>query len=243
MQVASIIVEGSLCRDMYDEHPGFAYFYVTAHQGISIPHPLPLSTAMAVAEAAWKRDHVSSEDDDYEEHDGQFTPESILLLSADRETVQHYRNGHWVSEFIPPEEWDTQLCRASELSSEASIEAGWDNFSTAERLSASATAIRRQVDIARNHHAARLADPVDTIRGLSERVSLAMARIATAACSDAAPVSWRQAKRGARALGIREGLAGLAEAPVMFEGEPVLLKAWQEGVDWALAFLADSVQW
>ncbi|MBU9200085.1 hypothetical protein KTD31_01540 [Burkholderia multivorans] len=243
MQVASIIVEGSLCRDMYDEHPGFAYFYVTAHHEISIPHPLPLTTAMAVAEAAWKRDYVSS-DDDYEEHDGQFTPESILLLSARRETIQHYRNGHWVSEFIPPEEWEAQLRRASELSSEASIEAGWDNFSTAERLRASARAILRKVDIARNHHAARLVDPVDTIRGLSERVSMAMARIATAASSETSPQAWRQAKRGARALGIREQLAGLAdEAPIMFAGEQVLLKAWQEGVDWASAFLADTVQW
>jgi hypothetical protein len=238
MQVASIIVEGSLCRDMYDEHPGFAYFYVTSHDVIPIPHPLPLSTAMSVAEAVWRRDHASPvSDDDYEEYDGQFTPESILLLSERNETLQHYRDGRWVTEFVPPEEWDEQLRRASELAEESSFEAGWDNFSTAERLRASATAIRRKVDIARAHHAAQLGDPVDRIRGLSGRVSLATARIATIAGAANANAAWRQAARCARALGIREGLAGVTEPPIMFAGEDTLLKAWREGVEWALALL------
>ncbi|MBK3780171.1 hypothetical protein G3A43_07860 [Paraburkholderia aspalathi] len=232
--IASIVIEGSLCRDMYDEHPGLAYFYTNARRGVTIPHHVPLATAKAIAEAEWKLCHPETANhDDWEEYDGLFTPVRVLLLARDRTTIQCFENDHWVSSFVPPEQWPALLSQAAELESEASIEAGWDNFSTAERHRESASAIRRTVAIARANVSSQHAD---RIRGLTERVQLAMARIATLADIETETPGWGSVRCAASALGISEHLAGILEPPIMFDGEPYLLKAWQEGVTWAEEF-------
>ena len=150
-QVASIVVEGSLCMDMYDEHPGLAYFYRTIRRRLPIPHALPLATAKLIAQRDWARRHPESEADadPWAEYDGQFTASRILLLAHDGTVLQCFEAERWVTDFVAPAEWDALLKRAADLESEASVEAGWDNFSTAEGLRSSATAIRRRVSIAR----------------------------------------------------------------------------------------------
>jgi hypothetical protein len=242
MEVANIVVERSLCRDMYDEHPGLAYFYVRSQRWLAIPHPVPFETAKAIAEAEWQRGRAApggEDDETYEEYDGQFSPERILLLSCDGQVIQCCEKGQWLQDFVPATEWVGLLAKAAELESEASFEAGWDNFSTAENLRTSATSIRRKVAIARaNAVAARTGK--DSIRGLSERVSLAMARVVTVSDGAGARDAWLLVKRAGRALGIRDYLARIERPPLMFEGEPVLLKSWQEGVTWATNFVSEG---
>ncbi|RQR65552.1 hypothetical protein DIE18_03640 [Burkholderia sp. Bp9125] len=233
-QVASIVVEGSLCMDMYDEHPGLAYFYRTIRRCLPIPHALPLATAKLIAQRDWaRRKHESEADEDpWAEYDGQFTASRILLLAHDGTVLQCYEDERWVTDFVAPAEWDALLTHAADLESEAAIEAGWDNFSTADSLRSSATAIRRRVSMARANAAAQESKD-DSIRGLSARVLAALARVATTAGDPAAVDAWTAAKRAARALGIREQLASVQEPPLMFEGEAWLIAAWREGQAWA----------
>jgi hypothetical protein len=239
IQVGRILVEGSVCRDMYDEHPGLAYFYQTGHRCVPLQYALPMATAKVVAEHEWARLHpASAEDDDpddWEEYDGQFTPERVLLLARDGTTVQCFENGQWVRDFVPAAQWEAELARAAELSSEASFEAGWDNFGTAERLRERASVIRRNVAIAKAN--AGRTQRVDSIRGLSERCLLAMARIATVAWSASADDARQAAFRAACALGIREHLGGIVEPPLMFDGESILLAGWHSGRKWAQTLL------
>ncbi len=152
MQVSSIVVEGQVCRDMYDEHPGLAYFYMDGRRQVPISHPLSMTDGKALAESAWQRYHAESRSaDEYEEYDGQFTPSRVLLLNCDEAVLQCYEGNGWLTEFDSPEQWAAMLTQAGELASEASIEAGWDNFSTAKGLRAQATHLRRRVSISQAH--------------------------------------------------------------------------------------------
>ena len=71
------------------------------------------------------------------------------------------------------------------------------------------------------------------MRGLDERIALAKARIAAvmAPASDEADVG--EVTYEAYALGVREYQAGVRSAPVMFRDEPILLRAWESGQDFA----------
>lgn len=236
MQVASIVVEGQVCRDMYDEHPGLAYFYMDGRRQVPISHPLSMADGKALAESAWQRYHGESRSaDEYVEYDGQFTPSRVLLLNSDEAVLQCYEGNGWLTEFDSPEQWAAMLTQAGELTSEASIEAGWDNFSTAKGLRAQATHLRRRVSISQAHFGmlpapkSRPKPPAPRMRGLDERVALALARITRIAY----PEEWRSEResveRAAEAVGRRDYHAGLDEPPIMFADEPILLKAWAEG--------------
>ncbi|MEX3983779.1 hypothetical protein AB4Y45_32875 [Paraburkholderia sp. EG287A] len=236
-QIARIVVEGSLCRDMYDEHPGFAYFYLDAQRDVPIPHALPLTTSKLIAEREWVRHHppvADGDDDAWEEYDGMFTATRILLLARDASPVQCYERGEWKRDFPAPAEWESMLNRATDLSSEASVEAGWDNFSTAENLRRTATALRRSVAMARAQANAQAAE--ESIRGMNARVLAAHARIAAVAGAKDARLLWRQAERAAHAVGIHDQLTGGAKPPAMFKGERVLIAQWQSGCAWARKF-------
>jgi hypothetical protein len=251
MLVSRIDIEGRMCRDMYDEHPGFAYFYVDAHRSVPVPKPLTLALAQANAELAWQRIcGADSARADFEEHDGQFSPSRIVLRGRDGTVMQSFENEHWVSEFDHPEEWDALLVRARELESEASIEAGWDNFSTAENLRHSATTLRRRVTISQAHHGALVeppesgpgSRPVRRMRGLDVRVAFALGKILCISTPDEGEDAMTEATMDAEALGMHEQHEGLTEPPVMFADEPLLVKAWQIGYEFA-ANDADCPDW
>lgn len=229
-----------MCRDMYDEHPGLAYFYVDAHRRVPIPHHLTLADAKSAAEAAWaKLRAAAAAEDEFEEYDGQFSPGRMLLLASDRTVLQCFEGDSWVSEFDAPEQWAALLEQAGELDAEASFEAGWDNFSTAEGLRARATALRRRVSIAQAHFGALPAPPAPAkrrargMRGLDERVALALARVLRISHPEKAEYDLMEVMMDAEALGRRDYHAGLTEPPVMFADEPLLLKAWEAGQDGA----------
>lgn len=148
--VTLISIHGHESRDMYDEHPGLAYFEVATGQDFRPREALSVRRAMEVAERKWARLHGASgvDDLDAEEYDGQFSPSKILLLDAAGRVVQQFNGSAWVTDFAAPEEWPALLARASELESESSEEARWDNFSTSERLSEKARDLRNRVAIA-----------------------------------------------------------------------------------------------
>jgi hypothetical protein len=152
LSVTSITIEGSTLRDMYDEHPGLAYFDSPSSLGVRVRKPLPMTEAMEAAMAAWSKvcgESDSNEFDDDDEYDGKFTATQIVLRNGAQEVVQQYDGEKWITDFVPAETWPDLLEKANSLDEEASEEARWDNFSTAQGLREQATELRRQVSIAR----------------------------------------------------------------------------------------------
>lgn len=236
MQVASIVVEGRVCRDMYDEHPGFAYFYVDGRRRVAIREALPITEAMTVAETVWQRLQAeSAAEDANDEYDGQFTANRIVLLAAGGAVMQCFEGNSWATEFDAPDQWPALLAQAGELDAEASFEAGWDNFSTAEGLRARATNLRRRVSMSQAHYGAlpepkpRAKPPVRRMRGLDERCALALARITRITDPEMGDVDLTAVEMDAEALGMRDYREGNEEPPIMFASEPLLLNAWKTG--------------
>jgi hypothetical protein len=244
MQVTSIVVEGRMCRDMYDEHPGLAYFYVDAIQRVQIPQPLSMEEARALAEAKWRELHPPVSpgvqdvpDEEFDEADGQFTPTRIVLLDGNRTVMQRLDSDGWMTDFASPDQWEALLAQARAMESEASVEAGWDNFSTAEGLRADATRMRRRVSIAQAHFGVLPSVPAaaprvrakPNMRGLDERVALAQARITSITDPEKGEDDILSARMDAEARGEREFWQQLYEPPVMFLDEPLLLGSWEHG--------------
>jgi hypothetical protein len=152
--VTSITIEGSELRDMYDEHPGLAYFSSSTSVGVRVPKPLPMAEAMDTAIAAWKKINGDDngdelDDDEDDDYDGKFSASRIVLYNAGNEVIQEFNGSTWITEFAPADQWDSLLERAKALDAEASEESRWDNFSTATNYREQATELRRQVSIAR----------------------------------------------------------------------------------------------
>ncbi|WP_186214638.1 hypothetical protein [Burkholderia gladioli] len=174
--VLSIEFEGSVCRNVYDDHPGLAYFDAPQSRKIAIPEPLPLKYAMDFAVAEWNRNHGdrdnSESDADARGRDGKFTPSKIVLFNAVDAVVQEFDGSRWVTELAPESEWSKMIERADVLDSDGSRESGWDNFATAERYHRQATSLRRQVSIARAKLAASRAPGVPPDAGLTGHVEI-----------------------------------------------------------------------
>jgi hypothetical protein len=227
---------------MYDEHPGFAYFYVDSCRHVEMPEMLTLTQAQAKAEAAWRQ--FAADDtavDDFEEFDGQFTPSRVVLQASDGTVLQCFEDGSWVAEFDAPDTWDTLLAIAAANESDASFEAGWDNFGTAETLRHAATGLRRRVSMAMAHYGvlpeppARppVVKPVRRMRGLDERAAFALARILRLSDPEKAEDDMAAALIDAEALGMSDYHEGVTEPPIMFADEPSLLSTWKSGQQWA----------
>lgn len=241
MQVVSITIEGRVCRDMYDEHPGFAFFYTNGQETVPVPRPLSLHAGRILAEVWWHKLRAqTAADDDQEERDGQFSPTRMVLYARGGAVVQVFERGEWVREFDAPDTWPALLARADADSSEAAVEAGWDNFSTAEGLRASATRLRRRVTISQAHYGVlpippeppKATPPVKRMRGLDVRVAFALAMIKRISDPENGLEDLQAVERDAEELGLSEHHQGLFEPPIMFADEPYLLKAWEAGQRW-----------
>lgn len=236
MQVATIIIEGQVCRDMYDEHPGLAYFYTAGLERVYLPRVVPLVAAQAFAEAAWRRRQLRVADqDERAQYDGQFTPTRILLLDRDRSILQCFENERWVTEFDAPEQWPELLATARELYAEAAVESGWDNFSTAASLRERADDLRRRVAIARANQAASVEATPGGLRGQAARILLVLSRVACGANTQQADWYRTQAKVAAETMGFCERQQGAVTegSPLLFRGEPELQAAWLAGQQFA----------
>lgn len=158
--VKTIEIHGSVCRDMYDHAPGFAYFYTDGLRCFKAPPYCRLSQAMELSVQMLKqaKQEAREEADGDEQYDGKFSPQSIVLRDQFGHVVQEYKwrkdadgqSKHcWLHQLPTPDECHTMEKRASELASEAAVESGWDNFSTAEGLRNHAEALQRKVSVAR----------------------------------------------------------------------------------------------
>lgn len=238
MKIFSIVVEGQVCRDMYDEHPGVAYFYVDGRQQLALLKALSVPDAMEIGQAAWHRLRgEAAQEETAQEYDGQFTATRLLLVAESGAVVQCFDGDCWATEFDSPEEWTGLLAKASELEADASFEAGWDNFSTAEGLRARAAALRRRVSISQAHFGVlpepvhRRKQPVQRMRGLDERCAYALARILQITDPETAAADMVCVEMEAGLLGMRDYREGIEAPPIMFADEPALLAAWKSGQD------------
>ncbi|ARL04392.1 hypothetical protein BOC44_21760 (plasmid) [Burkholderia pseudomallei] len=148
--VTRISMLGHESREMYDEYPGLEYFKVATGRDFRLSEAHPVRLAIYVAERLWasfRRDSGGG-DLDGEEYDGRFLPSKILLRDAAGGVVQQFDGRSWITEFPAPQEWPLLMARASELESEASGEARWDNFCTSEYLREQARDLRNRVAIA-----------------------------------------------------------------------------------------------
>lgn len=150
----SFEIRGQVCRDMYDHVPGFAYFYTNGVRRFTLPPYTSLSNAKQHA-IKQLRAMIEEFGDEDEEYDGQFTPTYIVLFDQFKRVIQESTDIDstdaisWKTDYPSQEEWGTLEQRASELASEAALEAGWDNHDTATRLRAQYDAIHRKVQAAR----------------------------------------------------------------------------------------------
>ncbi len=161
LYVKTIVLHGQLCQDMYDSHPGYAYFYTDSWESFPVPSCCSLTTAMkaSLKLLRMKQKEIGTED----EYDGLFRPSSIILLDQLGNAVQEFREtyivngqyrGAWLKELPAESEWAALENKAGMLDNEAAVESGWDNFETARSLRNSAQKIRRVVQIARVSHQA-----------------------------------------------------------------------------------------
>lgn len=158
LYIKTIVLRGQMCQDMYDDHPGFAYFYTDASQSIEAPPYCTLSKAMQLSLQMLAKAQQESEQE--EEYDGLFSPDSIILLDQFDNTVheyaRHYRGegrciAIWLESLPPKEDWHGMEEEAKALDSEGSFEIGWDNFSTGRQLHAQADSLRRKIEMAKAH--------------------------------------------------------------------------------------------
>jgi hypothetical protein len=71
------------------------------------------------------------------------------------------------------------------------------------------------------------------MRGLDERIALAHARIAAIVAPNSDGADFGVVYYAAYGLGVQDYRAGEFTAPIMFLDEPLLLKAWEDGQDFA----------
>lgn len=160
LYVKTIVICGELQRDMYDDHPGFAYFFSNATRPLAVPPYCRLQQGMLLGLEAFKAAEIESEnalDEDGEGFDGHFSPRYLLLLDQFNGVLQEYwpadsyqdREG-WVAEPASAQDWEKLRQSVFYLRSNAAEEAGWDNFSTADDLRERARGIQRRLEISRS---------------------------------------------------------------------------------------------
>mgnify|MGYP001063825888 FL=1 len=162
--VATASVKGWVDRDMYDEHPGLAYFRTTTGMDVELGlltlDQAKAAMTVAFLERAWHGewfDRARRSDDD-----GLATDVSGLLLKdnlghvvaearVDCDCSDPQEAVVWLaSTAMTDRESDCELAKAKELESDASEEARWDNFDSANSLRGQAASLRRRVEITAN---------------------------------------------------------------------------------------------
>lgn len=156
LYIKTIQLHGQMCADMYDDHPGYAYFYTESFESFRAPAYCSLTKAMQISLQMLTKAQQEVENED--ECDGLFTPSSIILLDQFGNTVQEYSERYlgkgvnqtgWLEELPTESEFGALEQSARELDSEGSEEARWDNFDTARGLRAQASSLRRKIAIAK----------------------------------------------------------------------------------------------
>lgn len=147
LYVDHCVIHGSVCCDMYDEHPGFAYFYRDGSLSADLTPYRHLADAQQHALEIW---HAQRKDDeeDKDEWDGKFTAGATIVLKDQfGRPIDEFDGKSW-SLIEPEERWPELLEQVRTLRSEAHFESGWDNASTAADLRRRADKLERAVQIA-----------------------------------------------------------------------------------------------
>lgn len=163
--ISTLRIVGWREEPMYDEHPSLATYAVKAYKTLSLK-PQTLSAAKALIQPQYLLDawygvdgysHPESFDDENWPDSGMTRLELIdafgrLVAEAD---VDFRGNVTWADPLLLTEEQIAKIeIQANSLYSQATVESGWDNFSTAANLREEADSLLRKVSIAR-----RLASP------------------------------------------------------------------------------------
>lgn len=157
LYVASIVLHGSLQQDMYDEHPGLAYFTTDTFRKRIAPRHCGMRRAQAQALALLRQAEEECGDED---DDGRFIPRSVSLVDRFGRTLQQYvlsdfgpgEASGWLESVPDASEWPVLLAEAERLSESAASESRWDNFDSARSLRNQATQLRTLVSIAELQH-------------------------------------------------------------------------------------------
>ena len=152
----SAVITGHLCQDVYDEHPGFAYYYVAATRSFSLPPYCVLPRAQDIALDILSQER-EARDPQGDGRSGEFSPIGIILMDQFDKPIQEYRARNFNSRLC--EGWQVEFAceqgalrleeQALELERKSSYEAGWDNFETSRCLSEEAQRLRRQARISK----------------------------------------------------------------------------------------------
>jgi hypothetical protein len=148
LYVAGIYICGQVARNMYDEHPGLAYFYTEAVRRVDVPDYCGIERAKQMAVEAFARIEEDGGEATDDECDGDFSPQYIVLRDQFGDALLEFARGGWITGFPPPSAWASTFEAAAECDRDAAEEARWDNFESAKRLRARAAALRRSVQCA-----------------------------------------------------------------------------------------------
>ena len=147
------IIYGSESRDMYDHEPGFAFFSRDAERPVAFLKYMEMTELRDIAAAEFQRYREKCPSDG-QEYDGMFFPYGIRILNAHDEVIDLYKNGRWASldgdDLIPHSQWDIVESEIKRLRSEASVEAGWDNFETARSMRQQARRLEERLSLSRH---------------------------------------------------------------------------------------------
>jgi hypothetical protein len=147
LYVDQCVIHGSVCCDMYDHLPGFAYFHLDASRTFNLTPYGHLADARQHALEIWQA-QLKCDDEDKDEWDGKFiTGSTIVLKDQLGRPIDEFDGKSW-SLIEPEERWPELLEQVSTLRSEAHFESGCDNASTAADLRRRADKLERAVQIA-----------------------------------------------------------------------------------------------
>lgn len=154
LYVSTIQIHGTGFALIYDHAPSYGCYSYEGQTNKEVRPYLGIEYVKTIAleEYANLLSEFNANDDGYSEPDpGSFCPESIVLVDQFNQSIAEYRDGDWIrSKDLPArDQWDDLMQESQKLYSEAALESGWDNFSTAESLRRSASSIERRVQMAK----------------------------------------------------------------------------------------------
>lgn len=145
----SIVIEGREYADMYDHAPGVAYFTRDARIQTRAETYSSLDAVKAQAEDWFDElaNHAFVMLSKDQEYDGMFSPSRAKLVNREGRAIALFNGRDWFGQHIEPGDWAKTRTEIKQLQSEASFEAGWDNFGTAQSLREKAHLLAMQLEV------------------------------------------------------------------------------------------------
>lgn len=135
--VHKIAITGQTSHEMYDEHPGLAYYQTTNTHTYKAPPYCGLAQARDLADRMVEKMREATRGQ--EESEGDFSPSTVQLQDHAGRTLQVFdqdattRQKAWLAP-VTPEKAVELVAQAGEMRRDASEEMRGDNFETSRRL-------------------------------------------------------------------------------------------------------------